>query len=322
MTNPQKPADIAGAAGSVEGRAELASEAARVMQALLTGSMDDPGPIKNVLLRAIENPKASLARLTALQLDLEKTNRLDEQTNKSLNEFKRQLQAMISPPSGPGADEEFDVPLRFRRGANFRTQRSSVDSAVEMIATVASEMDVGDLSGTSILDIGCGVKFTQAFYGRKVPVKRYHGVDVDPGLIEFLSSNVKDDRLSYKHIDIYNARYHKTGQPLSVETDIGVRDETFDLVSLFSVFTHLAPPDYRTMLELARRYILPTGTFIFTTFIDETIPDFFKDSDPEKPLLMALYKESAVREFAAAAGWSMRRIFLKRMQHWIVCDPA
>jgi SAM-dependent methyltransferase len=322
MTNPQKPADIAGAAGSVEGRAELASEAARVMQALLTGSMDDPGPIKNVLLRAIENPKASLARLTALQLDLEKTNRLDEQTNKSLNEFKRQLQAMISPPSGPGADEEFDVPLRFRRGANFRTQRSSVDSAVEMIATVASEMDVGDLSGTSILDIGCGVKFTQAFYGRKVPVKRYHGVDVDPQMIKYLSSNVKDDRFSYTHIDIYNARYHRSGKPLSAETDIGTGTEKFDLICLFSVFTHLAPPDYRAMLELAQRYISPTGTFIFTSFIDDSMPEFYKDSDSAQPLLMALYRESAVREFAAAAGWSVKRIFLRGIQHWIVCKPA
>jgi 2-polyprenyl-3-methyl-5-hydroxy-6-metoxy-1,4-benzoquinol methylase len=221
--------------------------------------MDDPGPIKNVLLRAIENPKAPLSRLTALQLDLEKANRLDEQTNKSLNEFKRRLEAMISPPSGPGADEEFDVPLRFRRGANFRTQRTSVDSAVEMIATVASEMGVGDLSGTSLLDIGCGVRFTQSFYGRKVPVKRYHGVDVDPQMIKYLSSNVKDDRFSYTHIDVYNARHHRSGKPLSAETDIGTGAEKFDLICLFSVFTHLAPPDYRAMLNWRNSTSRPRG---------------------------------------------------------------
>ncbi len=76
------------------------------------------------------------------------------------------------------------------------------------------------------------------------------------------------------------------------------------------------------MLELARKFISPTGTFIFTAFIDDTIPDVFKDSDPSQPLLMALYKESTVREFAAAAGWSIKRIFLRRLQHWVVCKPA
>jgi len=120
--------------------------------------MDDPGPIKNVLLRAIENPKASLSRLTALQLDLEKANRLDEQTNKSLNEFKRRLEAMISPPSGPGADEEFDVPLRFRRGANFRTQRTSVDSAVEMISTVGSRLRTALIATSTVFFVLIAVR--------------------------------------------------------------------------------------------------------------------------------------------------------------------
>jgi len=322
MTAPQKPDDESGTKGLVKDALSGPSDPSLALQEYLARSETDSDFARIFLVRAMHAPQAWLARIEAFQQQLDVTKGLDETTRKSILVLKRQLEQTLPPTPGAGIDGEFDVPERFRRGALTKNQKASVDSAVDMIAAVARELGVDDLSGTSILDIGCGVKFTQAFYGRKVPVKRYHGVDVDPGLIEFLSSNVKDDRLSYKHIDIYNARYHKTGQPLSVETDIGVRDETFDLVSLFSVFTHLAPPDYRTMLELARRYILPTGTFIFTTFIDETIPDFFKDSDPEKPLLMALYKESAVREFAAAAGWSMRRIFLKRMQHWIVCDPA
>jgi SAM-dependent methyltransferase len=212
--------------------------------------------------------------------------------------------------------------MRFRKGAHVRNQKASVDSAVELVSAVARELRVDDLSGTSILDIGCGVKFTQVFYGRRIAVKRYHGVDVDSDMIEFLSSNVKDAKFSYKHIDVYNARYHTAGTPLSAEVDIGVRGEKFDLICLFSVFTHLAPPDFRAMLELARKHISLTGTFIFTAFIDETIPESFKDSDPTQPLLMALYKESAVREFAAAAGWSVKRIFVRIAQHWIVCEPA
>ncbi|MGD0866617.1 MAG: class I SAM-dependent methyltransferase [Rhizomicrobium sp.] len=216
---------------------------------------------------------------------------------------------------------EFDVPKQFRRGTLLKNQKASVDSAVKTIEMTARELGAADLSNTTVLDIGCGVKFTQAFYGRRVPVKRYHGIDVDPGMIAFLSENVKDGRFTYRHIDAYNERYNKTGQPLSVDTDIGTNGELFDLVCLFSVFTHLAPPDYRAMLELARKYVSSNGKLIFTTFIDDTISGHFKDLDPDKPLLMAVYREDAVREFVTAADWSVHRLFVKGKKSWLVCAP-
>ena len=230
---------------------------------------------------------------------------------------------MMRSQSDQGGDVEFDVPLRFRRGPQTRNQRASIDTAVELIGWMANEIGVADLGAKDILDIGCGVKFTQAFYGRGIPVKTYHGVDVDKGMIAFLSRNVRDSRFSYKHIDIFNARYHARGQPLSAGIDIGAAGREFDLVCLFSVFTHLTPTDYRAMLELARRYIAPTGTLIFTSFIDDTIPGDFLDSMPDLPLFRALYRESAVRDFATAANWSVQRIVRPgNRQHRIVCLPA
>jgi len=211
--------------------------------------------------------------------------------------------------------------MRFRRGSLTKDQKASVDSAVTMINLTAQELGVADLSQTSVLDIGCGTKFTQAFYGRNVPVKRYHGVDVDPELIGFLASAVKDERFSYRHIDVYNARYYNAGERLSADTNLGVPGETFDLICLFSVFTHLDPSDFQVMLELTRRYIAPTGTLIFTTFIDNELSKDFEDKDPEQPLLMALYREAAVRKFARAARWSVNKILLPGAQHWVVCKP-
>ena len=57
--------------------------------------------------------------------------------------------------------------------------------------------------------------------------------------------------------------------PMTERTDLGVGDRTFDVIWLFSVFTHLAPHDYVTMLRLLRRYIRPDGRLIYTLFIDE-----------------------------------------------------
>jgi cyclopropane fatty-acyl-phospholipid synthase-like methyltransferase len=152
-------------------------------------------------------------------------------------------------------------------------------------------------------------------------VERYHGVDVDREMIEFLSSNVNDPRFTYKHIDVHNERYHRAGKPLSRETNIGAEGQTFDGICVFSVFTHLAPANYRVMLDLARKYVSPTGKLVFTSFIDDTISGDFRDFDPSKPLFKALYRESVVRDMATAANWSVDRIFQPGAQHWIVCNP-
>lgn len=222
------------------------------------------------------------------------------------------------------ADVEFSVPIRFRKGALIKDQRASVGSAIELIEMMAAELGVPDLANTEVLDIGCGVKLTQAFYGRKIPVKHYHGVDVDRSMIEFLSENVVDSHFSYKYINVYNARYHKNGEkPLSVETDIGVGERRFDLICLFSVFTHLDPDDFRTMLSLCRKYVSCDGTLIFTSFIDDTILGAFLDSEPSQPLWKMLYRESSVRNFVSETKWSVKRIFRPgRRQHRIVCNPT
>jgi SAM-dependent methyltransferase len=219
---------------------------------------------------------------------------------------------------------EFDVPAHLRRGALHADQRASVDNAVDILSWLASELGLPDLANTSMLDIGCGVKFTQALYGRRIPIKRYHGVEVDQRLIDFLAGNVKDPKFSYKFIAIYNARYHRRGgKPLSAQVDIGVPGQTFDLVCLFSVFTHLAPPDFRAMLNLARKYVAADGTLVFTAFIDDTIEGDFVDLDPARPLFKAVYRERAIREFVEAANWSVTRIFRPgSRQHRIVCRPV
>jgi SAM-dependent methyltransferase len=218
--------------------------------------------------------------------------------------------------------EPFDVPARFHRGKP-GTQKSNVDGAVELISRVAREIGASDLANTSVLDIGCGVRFTQAFFGRRVPMLRYHGVEVDREMVAFLSVNVNDPRFSYAHIDVYNARYNRKGVPFSPDLDIGAAGQTFDLVCLFSVFTHLAPDDFHHMLQLARRYVAETGTLIFTSFINDTIEGDFLDLDPAHPLLKAIYRESAVRAMAGATGWSVKKIFLgNKKQHWVICRPV
>lgn len=137
------------------------------------------------------------------------------------------------------AQSKLQIPEEFRRGVvgtNYRTRTRF------LIGWMIEELGVSDLSEKSVLDIGCGVNFTEAFYGLGVPVKRYHGVEVAATMVKFLQGKVQDARFSYKYIAVDNARYHpRYGKPLAADTDIGVSGEKFDVVCLCSVFTHLAP---------------------------------------------------------------------------------
>jgi len=275
-----------------------------------------------LLERSIDALPRHLLRLVALQLYLEKAKMLDESVTRRILRLEREITVALEHMRGKAAETKFDVPLQFRKGSLRNQQKASVDSAVASIALLAREIGVDDLSEKNVLDIGCGVKFTQAFYGLEIPVMRYHGVDVDRDMIAFLSANVKHSKFTYKHIDIYNAMYHKSGPPLSADIDIGAAGRTFDLICLFSVFTHLEPNDYRAMLALVRKYIAAHGTLVFTSFIDNSISEDFKDSDPKRPLLKAVYRESAINAFVTEASWSVERVVQHPgQQPWVVCTP-
>jgi len=262
-------------------------------------------------------------RLAALHLHLERTGLWNDATRAAVLDIERQMARALTPSQFQNDETEFAVPLRLRKGRDKNDQAASIASAEKDIATLAHVLGVPDLSEKTVLDIGCGVKFTQAFYGRGVPVKQYHGVDVDGPMIDYLASNVFDDKFSFKHIDVYNGMYNKRGAPLSEETDIGAAGRQFDLISLFSVFTHLDPNDYSAMLKLVRRYVAPTGKLIYTAFIDEHIPGKFEDAIAEHPLLKVVYKKEAVLEMLAAAKWNPIRFFKHGSPKvWIVCEPC
>jgi SAM-dependent methyltransferase len=323
MDSPEKTADLSELAKLITGNSVGPEEDRTAILAFLERTGFVPSFAKRLLERTLDPPPRHIMRLVALQLVLDQSNLLNDQRKRRILRTERQLTDALRPPRPEGQEADFDVPAQFRKGSLRNDQKASIDSAVASIAQMAQEMGVEDLSRKSVLDIRCGVKFTQAFFGRQVKVKQYHGVDVDRDMIDYLSTHVKGRRFTYKHIDVYNAMYHKSGPKLSADTDIGAKGRTFDLICLFSVFTHLVPEDFRAMLQLARRYIADDGTLLFTCFVDDTIPGDFKDFDPTRPLLRAIYRESAVRAFARETNWSVRDIRRHPgQQPLVVCSPV
>ena len=254
--------------------------------------------------------------------------------------------------------EAFETPRRFNRSA-VAEDRWERESALWLIDHMCEHIGIRDLGDAEVLDMGCGVKFTKAFLNDDVPIKHYVGVDVYGDMIEYLQANVADPRLEYFHIDVRNELYNPTGEPLTESFRLPLGDRTFDLICLFSVFTHLAPADYRTMLTLLRNHIRPHGRLFFTLYVNELtsgghglidgwskrlvgkedeldaqvrarqqqgLPavEPFVDLDPSKPLNWAVYSEDHARELIAGTGWEPLELSPPDVyiQHHFVCAPV
>jgi SAM-dependent methyltransferase len=127
-------------------------------------------------------------------------------------------------------------------------------SARALLAVMARQLGRNDLDCVHVLDIGCGVKITQALVNDGLPIGSYTGVDVSASVIDFLRSSVDDPRFACHHVDFHNALYNPTGVKMGPDAVLPVERADFDLICGFSLVTHLAPDDTKSILEISARY--------------------------------------------------------------------
>ncbi len=189
---------------------------------------------------------------------------------------------------------------------------------------VADKFGLEGLGESDVLDVGCGVRFTQAIINRGIPIRSYTGIDVFRPLIEHLQREVDDPRFSFAHWDAQNAKYNPGGVKITAISQLPVQGD-FDLIWLFSVFTHLYPSDANALLAILRRHIRPGGGLFFSAFLDDTV-DSFEDKLPDQPLAHPCYSERYLKELVVANGWRISSVSPPSpkhfIQHYFVCYPA
>jgi SAM-dependent methyltransferase len=174
-----------------------------------------------------------------------------------------------------------------------------------LIARAIECIGLNDLRNTDVLDIGCGVRFAQTIINRDIPIKSYTGVDVDRNAIEFLQTEVDDDRFTFAHWDVRNPRSNPNDvHRLSRSTLLPVVG-TFDAIWMFSVVTHLDPHDTDALLAILRRAIRPHGALLFSTFLDTEI-DTYREDNPDRPSAKTLYNEHFLRELVSRNQWEVQ----------------
>lgn len=241
-----------------------------------------------------------------------------------------------------------NVPPALRRGGLRGDEQKYVHSGRMLIELLCRRLGVADLGAQRVLDMGCGTKLVQAFLAHDLPIGAYVGVDVYREMIDFLAREVRDPRFSFHHMDSHNAMYNPAGRPLGPDSVLPVEPGSFDLICLFSVFTHLEPHDYVAMLKLLRPCIRPGGMLLFSLFVNEPTPgghglidSVRRDLDPEVlaqqanalvpdfvdagpgTLQWALYSRKHALELVEGTGWRVESLNdpEEYVQHYFVCRP-
>jgi SAM-dependent methyltransferase len=235
------------------------------------------------------------------------------------------------------------VPPRFERGG-YRTPEEWLESGVFAVDLLLRTLGREDLSGVKLLDVGCGTKVVKTLLDHSMPIGRYVGVDVSSEVIEWLRANVSDPRFEFHHLDAHNAMYNPQGKDLASFELLPMGPRGFDLICLFSVFTHLAPHDYVAMLRLMRRHAKPDATLLFSLFLndpehrspfEQALAERLASDDPEvraqtkaalaralerhwakedsrfidevpnHPLLVARYEKDYALELVGDTGWEV-----------------
>ena len=217
---------------------------------------------------------------------------------------------------------KLSIPKQFRRGSLRDDERASIDSALRLLSAVD---EIKPLEGARILDFGCGVKLVQALLESEYEFKRYVGVDVYRGMIEYLQSEVTDDRFEFATLNFHNEMYNKSGTPMTAESQLPISDSSFEILTMFSVITHMVPDDVVATLKILRGYAAANSKLIFSTFIDFQQEQDFIDKIPNKPLLNAVYRKEFLDGLIRSSGWkidSFNRPIPNVIQHHYVCSPS
>ena len=198
----------------------------------------------------------------------------------------------------------FVVPRKFLRNAqNVLDMGPPADVGLSLVEYMCRRIGIANMDGLDMLDFGCGTRFTDMLMNRDVPLRSYTGIDVHGEMIEFLTREATDPRLSFHRFDARNPLYNPAGAVMTSETLLPVGDRKFDVISLFSVITHQLPEDARALFAILRRHVRPGGHMFFSAYVDDEAGVDYYEDNPERPTGLSRYSSAFLTKALVETGW-------------------
>jgi SAM-dependent methyltransferase len=121
-------------------------------------------------------------------------------------------------------------------------------------------------SANQILDVGCGTGILAIAAEPFVQDGgKYVGIDIGQEDVRFCREHYASPYFDFVHLDVSNPEY----APNQADAHLAwpINDESFDVVTALSVWTHMSEADAKFYLQEVCRVIRPTGKAIITLFI-------------------------------------------------------
>ena len=129
---------------------------------------------------------------------------------------------------------------------------------------------VGLRPDESILDIGCGCGL-MALYLKDYLNENgsYTGVDIHRPSVEWCRAHISKEHPNFRfqHIDVKSLAYNPRGEHSGSSFTFPYEPQSFDVILLKSVFTHLRPPEVENYLQEVARLLKQTGRCLATFFL-------------------------------------------------------
>lgn len=151
----------------------------------------------------------------------------------------------------------------------FRNNEFYIESAKNEVNKLIKHTGLNEKM--TILDIGSGQgRLAIGLLALLPKIHKYYGVDVSSSSIDWCKRNISDLHPNFKFVltDIYNERYNKFGVSFCKPVQLPFADNSFEVVFLYSVFTHMRSDDIIAYLADIKRVLRPRGKSLFTVFVE------------------------------------------------------
>jgi len=170
-------------------------------------------------------------------------------------------------------------------------------------------------SSSRLLDVGCGVgRLAIGIIDRLGPIKAYRGVDVDPRYVEWCHKHIERAYPTYQFIrlDVGNPRYNPGGPALAGDFRHPFDDGSFEIIYLYSVFSHMEAEPVRIYLRDFCRLLASNGRLFFTAFAEQGVPDLSINPKGYRrewsgPLHCVRYRRGFLESMLESSGFKVDR---------------
>ncbi len=161
-------------------------------------------------------------------------------------------------------------PYRLRMGGqHFKKDQDFIEAGVRDATVLRRRAGMGPRK--RVLDWGCGAgRLAVGIKHLMGHVADYHGVDIQPELLNWAKENLTDEHTRFSLVDAHNARYNPDGV---ASYEIPTPPDSVDVLYAYSVFSHMMADDVAGYAATIASILSENGRAMMTAFVEQDVPD-------------------------------------------------